>query len=93
MTEEKKFTEVVKDKFNEHASNVNHCLYGIVTFFTGGIGAACWVGACLGYLPPCNECTPQSNTNNTTTEETVVPFSHHQSKESWYLFQNYKYLN
>ena len=32
---------------------VNHCAYGVLTVFTGGIGGIFWVGACLGYCPSC----------------------------------------
>ena len=31
--------------------HVNHCAYGILTFFTSGCCLPCWIGACFGYCP------------------------------------------
>ena len=43
--------KTIVEKLTER--KVNHCAYGLLTFFTGGIGGVFWVGACLGYCPPC----------------------------------------
>lgn len=34
--------------------NINHCAWGILTFFTSGCCLPCWIGACFGYCPSLN---------------------------------------
>ena len=36
---------------NNNGRNVNHCVYGLFTICTGGIGSICWIGACFGCCP------------------------------------------